>query len=227
MACSAGSPPDPLILLKGIRFAYPGGPELLRGVDLALHAGERLLLLGGNGAGKTTLFQIILGMLRPRAGEVWLFGHRCETEAHFQAAWPRIGLLFQDPDDQLFSPSVLDDVAFGLLNMGVKGKEARARAMAQLDALGIAHLHHRPPYHLSGGEKRLAALASILVMGPEVLLLDEPFAGIGPRSVDRMVESLEGCGARAMIIISHELEPARRLSNRTLLLEDGRLREPD
>ncbi len=217
----------PLIELRGLLVSYPERGEVLRGVDLALYEGDRLLLLGGNGAGKTTLFHAILGLVRPRAGEVRLFGRRCIHDRDFQAAWPRIGLLFQDPDDQLFSPSVLDDVAFGLLNRGMRGEAARRRAMEQLDALGIAHLHRRPPYHLSGGEKRLAALASILVMEPEVLLLDEPFAGIERRAAERMAHVIDGSGARAMIIISHQMELASALSTRRLLLEDGDLREPD
>ncbi len=200
---------------------------MLKGVDLSLRAGERLLLCGGNGAGKTTLFQVILGLARPQAGEVHLFGSRCDSEKEFQAMWPRIGLLFQDPDDQLFSPSVIEDVAFGLLNKGVPPDQARDRALAMLKELGIEGLWDRPPYHLSGGEKRLAALASILVMEPEVLLLDEPTAGIEPETAAQMIKTIQRAGAKAMIVISHQEERLTTLATGKLVLGNGKLRQAD
>jgi len=200
---------------------------VLKGVDLSLQTGERLLLCGGNGAGKTTLFHVILGLARPQAGEVYLFGSRCSSEKEFQAMWPRIGLLFQDPDDQLFSSSVVEDVAFGLLNKGIPPAQARERAMAGLKELGIEELWDRPPYHLSGGEKRLAALASILVMEPEVLLLDEPTAGIESETAARMVKTLQRAGAKAMIVISHQEGRLTPLATGKLVLGDGKLRQAD
>ncbi len=218
-----GQSAEPIIIMRDVHKWF-GEFHVLKGINLRLAEGERLLLCGGNGAGKTTIFQIILGLLRPQSGRVILFGRECSKENEFQKEWPRIGLLFQDPDDQLFSPSVIEDVAFGLLNRGVKPAEAKEMAMAMLRELGIEGLWDRPPYHLSGGEKRLAALASILVMGPDVLLLDEPTAGIEPVTARHIVEILGRVHSKAMIIISHQEEIVSPLATGKLTLSNGKLR---
>ncbi len=213
----------PLIELKGIIFGYPNSPPILHGVDLSVRSGDRLILVGGNGAGKTTLFHLILGLLQPWSGEIQLFGKRCSREKDFKEPRQSIGLLFQDPDDQLFSPSVLEDVAFGPLNQGLSHRRAEERSRLTLEALGISHLASRVPYHLSGGEKRLCALATILAMRPRVLLLDEPTVGLEDQAVERLLGCISSMGIEALVIISHRPQVLAPVTNGLLRLEQGRL----
>ena len=150
-----------LIDLEGISFRYPNENQVLEGLSLRLEEGDRIGLLGENGTGKTTLFHIILGLLKPYKGDIYIFGKRRKTERDFKEIRRAIGLLFQDSDDQLFCPSVIEDVAFGPLNMGMTHQEAKDRAKQTLEELGISHLRDRVPYQLSGGEKRLVSTGMI------------------------------------------------------------------
>jgi cobalt/nickel transport system ATP-binding protein len=174
-----------LIDLEGISFQYPNGNQVLEGLSLRLEEGDKIGLLGENGTGKTTLFHIILGLLKPTKGEITIFGKKRETEQDFKKIRGAIGLLFQDSDDQLFCPTVMEDVAFGPLNMGMNHHEATERAEQTLEELGISRFRNRVPYQLSGGEKRLVSMATILSMRPEILLLDEP--------TTRLFVSVESC----------------------------------
>jgi cobalt/nickel transport system ATP-binding protein len=214
-----------LLELEGIEFGYGASP-LLNGLDLRISRGERVALIGPNGAGKSTLLRLIVGLLTASAGEVRLLGKACRCEADFRAARARVGLVFQHSDDQLFCPTVLDDVAFGPLNLGDSPGQAAAAAERTLAALGLDGYGPRVTHRLSGGEKRLVALATVLAMEPELLLLDEPTSGLDAASEARLLAHLEGL-PQAMLIVSHEQRVLERLSTRALLLQEGRLVEAE
>jgi cobalt/nickel transport system ATP-binding protein len=214
---------QPLLELAGVHFRY-SDRAVLRGADLQLAAGQRVALIGANGAGKTTLLHLLVGLARPSAGEVRAFGHPRRTEADFREVRTRVGLLFQDSDDQLFCPTVIEDVAFGPLNLGRGAARARADAEQTLAALGLAGFADRVTHRLSGGEKRLVALATILAMHPQVLLLDEPTNGLDETMRERLIGHL--CALpQAMLIVSHDHLVLERLASRALVLAEGRLTE--
>lgn len=212
---------SPLLELAGVGFGYPER-KVLKGVDLALHPHERLALVGPNGSGKTSLLHLLVGLLRPLRGEVRAFGAARRSEADFRAVRRRVGLLFQDPDDQLFCPTVLEDLVFGPLNLGESPRHAREIAEATLADLGLAGFGGRITHRLSGGEKRLVALGSVLAMRPEVLLLDEPTNGLDEVTERRLVDHLSGLD-QAMLFVSHDRRLVGRLATRAVLLEDGNL----
>ena len=209
------------IRLRGVSFAYQHGPPVLGGLDLELREGESIGLVGHNGSGKTTLLHLIVGLLKPAAGEVEIFGKPRRTEADFREVRARVGLLFQDADDQLFSPTVAEDVAFGPLNLGVSRAEATATVGETLAAVGLAGFEERIIYRLSAGEKRLVSLAAVLAMRPDVLLLDEPLAGLDDEARERIAEILAGMG-QAKIVISHDRGLLRRIADRAVRLEQGK-----
>ncbi|MFT3689414.1 energy-coupling factor ABC transporter ATP-binding protein [Paenirhodobacter sp.] len=208
----------PLISLTDVAVARDGA-EVLRSVSLTLAAGERLAIVGPNGAGKTTLLRAIAG-LEPARGTVTLFGQPCRTERDFRSQRPRLGFLFQDSDDQLFCPTVLEDVAFGPVNIGLPDPEAVARAT--LGHLGIGHLAERVTHRLSGGEKRLVCLAGVLAMKPDVLLLDEPTNGVDAANMARLRAALADF-AGAMILVSHDEGFVAGLATRAMMMRDGTL----
>ena len=198
------------------------GAEVLSGASLSLTARERLAIVGPNGAGKTTLLRAILGLERARSGRIRLFGQDCASERDFRAQRPRIGFLFQDSDDQLFCPTVVEDVAFGPLNIGLTPAEAEARARETLAGLGLSALAERVTHRLSGGEKRLVCLAGLLAMRPEVLLLDEPTNGVDAANGARLRAALTAFPG-AMILVSHDDAFVADLASRAMLLQGGRL----
>lgn len=214
---------DTLFALQGICFAYDIGRPVLQNADFILSADERVALVGGNGAGKTTLLQIMVGLLKPQSGEIIAFGDRRRSEHDFRGVRGRAGLLFQDPDDQLFCPTVAEDVAFGPLNLGRNRAEAGRLVTRTLARLGLQGLENRVTYKLSGGEKRLVALATVLAMEPEVLLLDEPTAALDEGAQDRLLDILAGL-PQAMVIVSHDRAFRERLATRHMTLAAGRLR---
>ncbi|MGQ9576383.1 MAG: energy-coupling factor ABC transporter ATP-binding protein [Thermoguttaceae bacterium] len=213
---------DCLVRLDGLCFAYAPDRPVLEGCDFQLAVGERVGLIGPTGSGKTTLLALIVGLLRPSAGRVELFGKVRARNADFQEVRGRVGLLFQDADDQLFCPTVAEDVAFGPLNLGVPRQEVRRVVAEVLDWLGLAGFEHRITYKLSAGEKRLVALAAVLAMKPELLLLDEPTAGLDPQMADRVAGVLAGL-SQAMLIVSHDQPLLERLVSRSIQLRGGRL----
>ncbi len=215
---------EALFHLHDLHFAHDPARPLLAGIDFRLHPGERVALLGDNGAGKTTLLHLMLGLLRPRAGTVTAFGAIRRAEADFHEVRARAGLLFQDPDDQLFCPTVAEDVAFGPLNLGLSRTEARARVAVALHRVGLAGFEDRVTHKLSGGEKRLAALAAVLAMEPQVLLLDEPSNALDRKARDRLIAILDDL-PQAMVIISHDCDLVDRLATRRITLRDGMLEE--
>ena len=213
----------PLMRLRQIRFDYPDRAVFSQ-VDFDLHVGERVALVGPNGAGKSTLMQLMVGLHRPAAGRIEAFGRERCCEADFREVRARAGLLFQDSDDQLFCPTVLEDVAFGPLNLGRSQDEAAAIAHATLGELGLADFTERVTHRLSGGEKRLVALATVLAMQPEVLLLDEPTNGLDEGTERRLLDHLEAL-PMAMVFVSHDRRLVERLATRAVLLKDSTLVE--
>ncbi|WP_417795863.1 energy-coupling factor ABC transporter ATP-binding protein [Terasakiella pusilla] len=216
---------DNLIDLKNIHFAYPAHPATLNGVDFSLKAGERIAINGPNGAGKSTLFHIIVGLNRPTRGEVHAFGQQRIKEADFKEVRRRIGLVFQDPDDQLFCPTVEEDLAFGLFNLGKSAEEVRQIVEETLTNMRLTHLRSRATHNLSGGEKRLVTLACVLAMEPDVLLLDEPTNALDEATQDRLLEILNSI-PQALVIISHDSHFRRKVTERYLSLVDGKLVPP-
>ncbi|EXJ15074.1 ATPase component NikO of energizing module of nickel ECF transporter [Imhoffiella purpurea] len=212
-----------MIELRGIAFDHRDRP-VLEGIDFGLHPGERVALVGPNGAGKTTLLLLLVGLLRPKAGELIAFGRARRSEADFHEVRARVGLLFQDSDDQLFCPTVLEDVAFGPLNLGRSPDEARDEAFRTLSVLGLDGFAERVTHRLSAGEKRLVALATVLAMKPSVLLLDEPTNGLDEATEQRLIAHLSGLD-QAMLIVSHDRTFLERLANRAVHLVGGRLSE--
>ncbi|MGD9536645.1 MAG: energy-coupling factor ABC transporter ATP-binding protein [Alphaproteobacteria bacterium] len=211
----------PLIAVDGVTVAR-AGRVVLDAVSFALHAGEKVALVGPNGAGKTTLLRTLVGLETPEAGTLSAFGTVRRQPKEFREVRAKAGYLFQDADDQLFCPTVLDDVAFGPLNLGLAPREAAAKANAVLAELGLDHLAGRATHRLSGGEKRLVSLAAVLAMEPEALLLDEPTNGLDEAHFARLTEILAALPT-AMLIVSHDGHFLAKLATRALLLRDGRL----
>ncbi|MDR0238922.1 MAG: energy-coupling factor ABC transporter ATP-binding protein [Deltaproteobacteria bacterium] len=216
---------EELIQLRGIRFTFGGAQSLFEGLDFSLRQGERLALLGGNGVGKTTLLRIIMGLARPDEGTVRLFGQNCRSEKDFAAARTRIGFVFQDADDQLFCPTVAEDVAFGPLNLGLPHDLVHERVHAALAEVGLAGFEQRISYHLSGGEKKLVALATVLAMKPELLLLDEPTAGLAADAAERIAHLLRASGLPCLIV-SHDRDFLAQSAVHAQYLQAGRIRDP-
>lgn len=201
--------------VRALHYSYPDGHKALNGVSFGLRENEKLALVGPNGSGKSTLLLHLAGGIAAR-DEIRLWGRPAGAEELRRA----VGLIFQEPDDQLFMPQVADDVAFGLVARGVPAAEARRKAMEMLDRLGAAHLAERPPHRLSGGEKRLAALAGILVMEPQVIVLDEPTSALDPRARRRVIETLRAL-SQPLILTTHDLDMALDVCSRAALLYDG------
>ncbi len=204
-----------------LAYRYPDGTEAVAGVSFVIGAGERLAVLGPNGAGKSTLLLHLNGLLLPDSGSVHLDGSQV-TETTAREARRRVGFVFQDADDQLFLPTLLEDVAFGPLNEGLPPAAAEAVARERLRELGLEHAAERAAHHLSGGERRLASLATVLVSRPEVLVLDEPTTGLDARG-RRQVVAMLGRREEILVVATHDLEVARALCRRALVLDRGRL----
>lgn len=214
-----------LIDLSDIHFAYPERPPILKGTDLQLFKGERLCITGHNGAGKSTLLHVLVGLLKPQRGSVVAFGRERTEEQDFHEVRRLAGLVFQDPDDQLFCPTVAEDIAFGPLNLGKSRDEAMAVVERVLTQLDLMALRDRITHKLSGGEKRMVTLAAVLAMEPEVLLLDEPTNAVDEPTTERLIEVLQGI-PQAMIVISHDPHFRRAIATRTVRMVDGRLEHP-
>ena len=213
---------EPILQLEELCFAYTSGRVVLDRASCALHRGERLGVQGANGSGKTTLLQLIVGLYKPTAGRITCFGTPRATEMDFQDVRRRVGLLFQDSDDQLFCPTVQEDVAFGPLNLGKTRAEARDLVRSTLELVTLSGYEERITYKLSGGEKRLVALAAVLAMQPEVLLLDEPLTGLDEAHEERITEILLGL-PQSMIVVSHNVAFLDRITTRNMRLHQGRL----
>jgi cobalt/nickel transport system ATP-binding protein len=211
----------PSLDVQGLAFAYPDGHQALFGVDLRIGRGERVALLGPNGAGKTTLVLHLNGILTAGAGLVQVGGLPV-TAKNLREIRRRVGIVFQDPDDQLFMPSVRDDVAFGPRNLGLTPAEVDARVARALDQVGLADLADRPPYHLSFGQRRRAAVATVLAMEPEILVLDEPSSNLDPAARRELAELIESLDV-TVLMVTHDLPYAMQLCERSVILSGGEL----
>ncbi|GEL21300.1 putative ABC transporter ATP-binding protein [Pseudonocardia sulfidoxydans NBRC 16205] len=211
----------PSLDVRGLDFAYPDGTPALHGVDLRIEPGERVALLGPNGAGKTTLVLQLNGILAPTEGSVAVGGLPV-AKPHLQEVRRRVGIVFQDPDDQLFMPTVREDVAFGPANFGVRGDELTARVTGALDAVGMAEHADRSPLHLSGGQRRRVALATVLSCDPEILVLDEPSSNLDPVARRELAEVLLGLD-RTLLMVTHDLPYALQLCPRSVVVDGGRV----
>ena len=210
-----------LLSVDDLRYAYPDGTPALNGVSFRLGGGDRLALLGPNGSGKTTLVHHVLGALRPDQGRIRILGERVDP-AHGVAAAGRVGVLFQEPRDQLFTARVRDDVAFGPANQGVRGSALDDAVEQALDSVGLVGVADRPPTRLSVGEQRRAALAAVLAMRPAILVLDEPTANLDPSGRRDLARLLARLGL-PLLVVTHDLPFALELCPRALVLEGGRI----
>jgi len=214
-------PPEtagPVLAASGVCFSYLNNTNALKDITIEVTPGQRVGVIGPNGAGKTTLFLVICGMLKPSAGEVSLLG----KPVAFGKFNPRVALVFQNPDDQLFCPSVRDDVAFGLQNMGLPREEVAARVKAALLTVGASRLAERPVHHLSEGEKRIVSIASVLAMRPELVMYDEPSANLDIRSRRRLIRLLQS-SAETILVASHDLELVLEVCERVILIDEGEI----
>jgi len=216
----------PAVYVSGLAFAYPDGRQVLFGVDLRIGRGERVALLGPNGAGKTTLVLHLNGILGAAAGGTGrgaiVIGGVPVTRENLQQVRRRVGIVFQDPDDQLFMPTVADDVAFGPSNLGVRGAELRETVARALEQVGMTEHGDRPPHHLSFGQRRRVAVATVLAMQPHVLVLDEPTSNLDPASRRELVEILQGLPV-TVVVVTHDLPFALELCERAVVLSGGRV----
>lgn len=216
---SAFQPPrEAALSLDRVAFTYANVPSVLKEITLTIESGERVGIIGPNGAGKTTLFLTICGVLRPSSGAVSVFG-KPVIPGQFR---PDVGLVFQNPNDQLFSPSVWDDVAFGVENLGYSDAEVARQVHETLEQLGILDYRDRPPHHLSGGQKRMVAIAGVLAMKPDLILYDEPSANLDLRSRRRLIEFLQQ-SPQTLLVASHDLDLILELCDRVLVLDNGHL----
>jgi cobalt/nickel transport system ATP-binding protein len=213
---------SPSLLVSQVHYAYPDGHVALRGVDLTVERGERVALLGPNGAGKTTLVLHLNGILHSGGGVVEVGGLAVDPDDRSRLAEirRRVGIVFQDPDDQLFMPTVAEDVAFGPANLGVRGPALRSRVDEALAAVGMAEHRDRAPHHLSFGQRRRVAVATVLAMHPEILVLDEPSSNLDPASRRELAEILLGLDV-TVLMVTHDLPYAMQLCPRSVILDDG------
>lgn len=210
-----------LVEVKDLKYSYPDGTGALKGVSFLLTHGEAVAIIGANGAGKSTLLLHLNGCLMPQAGEVRIGGLPLNknTLSHVRRT---VGMVFQDSDDQLFMPIVYDDVAFGPLNLGLPPAEVDQLVNDSLATVGASHLKDRPPYRLSGGEKRAVAIAAVLAMSPDILVMDEPSSALDPKTRRQLIELLKTF-KHTRIIATHDLDLVLDLCSRTIILRDGQV----
>ena len=207
--------------MQKVSYDYPDNTPALRGVSFSLGQGETVALIGGNGAGKSTLLSILLGIMFPTAGSVEIHGEKL-TRKTAGTLRRSLGMVFQNPDDQLFMPTVYDDIAFGPLNAGMSQTETEVVVKEMLDKVGAAHLCRRSSHRLSIGEKRTVAIAAVLALMPEILVMDEPTAGLDPWSRRRLIELLGQFG-HTKLVATHDMDFALEVCGRVLVLQNGQI----
>ncbi len=208
-----------IVEVVDLHYAYPDTTQALSGVSFTVHHGESVAVVGANGAGKSTLLLHLIGYLIPQEGRVRM-GDFPLTRKTISEVRRSVGMVFQDPDDQLFMPTVHDDVAFGPMNLGLPEEEIETRVTEALERVGALALRDRPPYRLSGGEKRAVAIATVLAMSPDILVMDEPSSNLDPRARRRLIELLESF-EHTKIIATHDLDMVLELCRRTIVISDG------
>ena len=209
------------IEMQEVQYAYPDGTLALQGVSFSITHGESVALIGGNGAGKSTLLLHLNGYLMPTHGNVRV-GDIPVTKQTLATVRRAVGMVFQDPDDQLFMPTVYDDVAFGPLNLGLPLDEVENRVMAALTQVGLAHVKDKPPYRLSEGQKRSIAIATVLSMQPNILVMDEPTSNLDPKARRNLINLLKTF-THTKIIATHDLDMVLDVCERTIILHEGRI----
>lgn len=215
-----------IIEAVNIRYTYPDGTEALKGIDFHAKKGEVVALLGPNGAGKSTLFLHFNGILQPTSGKVLVDGKEIDySKSGLIEVRQKVGIVFQNPDDQLFAPRVDEDVAFGPLNMGLDEDEVEERVKDALRKVGMSGYEDRPPHHLSGGEKKRVAIAGILAMKPDIMILDEPTSGLDPRGASQILRLLHELNEEGMTIIisTHDVDLAPLYSDRIYIISGGEI----
>lgn len=214
----------PIIEARDVRYSYSDGPEALCGVSLAIDAGKKVALVGPNGAGKSTLMLMFNGIVRPTSGEVLFKGQTLKYDSRsLRDIRRKVGMVFQNPDDQIFAPTVEQDVAFGPVNLGFEREKVERYVSYALEYVGLSGYERRPPHHLSGGEKKRVAIAGVLAMEPEVMILDEPTSNLDPASSEELMEMLDelNCCDKTLIISTHDVELAYRWADEVVLMEGG------
>ncbi len=219
---TGGGPPPPSLEVHNLAYSYPDGHQALYGVDLRIERGERVALLGPNGAGKTTLVMHLNGILSAGRGDVHVAGMRVDPtdRATLQEVRRLVGIVFQDPDDQLFMPSVREDVAFGPAAIGLRGAELEQRVWHALDLVGMTRFAERPPHHLSYGQRRRVAVATVLSMRPEILVLDEPSSNLDPVSRAELADIVRSLDV-TILMVTHDLLYALEVCPRSLVMAEG------
>ena len=211
---------------RNVSYSYADGTQALKGVSISLQEGKKIALVGPNGAGKSTLMLMFNGILRPSAGEILFHGRTLQYDStSLREIRRKVGMVFQNSDDQLFAPTVYQDVAFGPINLGFAPEKVERYVSYALSYVGLCGYERRPPHHLSGGEKKRVAIAGILAMEPEVIILDEPTSNLDPASSEEIVEMLDelNLGGKTMIISTHDVDLAYRWADEMLLMENGQL----
>ena len=211
-----------IVEAKDLEFSYPDSTHALLGISFTIRHGESVAIVGANGAGKSTLLLHLNGYLTPTVGQVRI-GDFPLTKETLQEVRRTVGMVFQDPDDQLFMSTVYDDVAFGPLNLGLPIDEVDMRVQKALETVGVAHLKDRPPYRLSSGQKRRVAIATVLSMSPDILVMDEPTAGLDPQARRQLINLLHTF-KHSKIIATHDLDMVMDLCERTIILHDGKIK---
>lgn len=215
-----------IIEAKNITYLYPDGTKALDNIDFAVEKGQIVSLLGKNGAGKSTLFLHFNGIFEPESGEILVDGEKLEYDKKsLLKVRQKVGIVFQNPDDQLFAPTVEEDVAFGPLNIGLSQEETKIRVTDALNRVGMEGFEKKPPHHLSGGQKKRVAIAGILAMGPEIMVLDEPTSGLDPKGASKILKLLYDLNNEGMTIIisTHDVDLVPLYSNKVNIIRDGKI----
>ena len=211
---------------KDLSFTYPDGTEALKKVNITIKKGERIAIMGPNGAGKSTLFSHFNGLSEPTSGHVEIDGEKIIFERdELLKVRQKVGIVFQDPNDQLFAPTVKEDVAFGPMNLGLEYDEVNARITEALELVGMSGFEEKTPHHLSGGQQKRVAIAGIIAMRPEIMILDEPTAGLDPEGVDKVLDILNDLNKEgiSIVISSHDIEMVNQFADKIFVLYNGEI----
>ena len=211
---------------KNLSFTYPDGTKALKNVNLKIKKGEKIAIMGPNGAGKSTLFSHFNGLSEPTSGHVEIEGEKIIFERdELLKVRQKVGIVFQDPNDQLFAPTVKEDVAFGPMNLGLEYEEVERRIKESLEMVGMAGFEKKTPHHLSGGQQKRVAIAGIIAMRPDIMILDEPTAGLDPEGVDKVLNILNKLNEEGMSIVisSHDIEMVNHFADKIFVLYDGEI----
>ncbi len=217
-----------IIQTENMSYSYPDGTPALRDINIEINEGERVAIIGSNGAGKSTLFSHFNGIFKPSSGLIKIDGKKMGYKKdELMKIRQKVGLVFQNPDDQLFAPTVVEDVAFGPMNLGLSDDKVDERVEEALEMVGMNGLEKKAPHHLSGGQKKRVAIAGILAMRPEIMVLDEPTTGLDPKGVDQIMEILYMLNREDMsiIIASHDVEMVTQFADKIFVLHDGEIIE--